>query len=55
MRDITLATPTKCVMCGRPTYMVDAEFGIAFCSDECRMKFYDLYLDALEKEADDGE
>lgn len=39
----------KCVVCGKPATYIDSVFGVAFCSEECRLRYYELYGDIIEQ------
>ena len=55
MRDIKLDIiedryEIKCAICGKPANILDSVAGAAFCCEDCRMKWYELYGEVVEKE-----
>ena len=56
MRDIKLDIiednmyEVRCAICGKPANILDSVAGAAFCSEDCRMRWYELYGEVVEKE-----
>ena len=38
-----------CCVCGRPTRYIDIDFEVHVCSDKCRQKYTDEYMQMIRK------